>query len=121
MDAIAPAGYQKIRVHFVYGVKHDLCHKARPIVTGGHLTPPIADAYSGVVSLCAMRLALLIGELNGLNIMVGNIGNAYLEAKTKKRYILFLGRSLAHWKDIHLLSSRPFTYYAHPVHDSMKD
>ena len=39
-----------------------------------------------------MRLALLIGELNGLNIMVGNIGNAYLEAKTKEKVYFIAGK-----------------------------
>jgi hypothetical protein len=28
-------GYQNIHVHFVFAVKHDLCHKAR-LVAGGH-------------------------------------------------------------------------------------
>ena len=84
-DAKLPAGYQKIRVHFVYDIKHDGRHKAR-LVAGGHLTEPDKDScYSGVVSLKSMRLALLIGELNGLNVMVGDISNAYLTSKTRER------------------------------------
>ena len=47
--------------------------------------PPIDSVYSGVVSLLSLRLALLIGELNGLTPMVGDIGNAYLEAETKEK------------------------------------
>ena len=87
-----PSGYQKIRVHFVYAVKHDLRHKAR-LVAGGHLTEPPKDSvYSGVVSLRSMRLALLIGELNGLNTMVGDIGNAYLEAYTKEKVYFIAGK-----------------------------
>jgi hypothetical protein len=38
-----------------------------------------------------MRLALLIGELNGLTPMVGNIGNAYLEATTKEKVYFIAG------------------------------
>ena len=50
------------------------------------MTPAGEDnSYSGVVSLKSMRLALLIGELNGLKPMVGDIGNAYLEAYTKEK------------------------------------
>ena len=47
-----PNGHKKIRVHFVFDVKHDGQHKAR-LVAGGHLTnpPPVDDVYSGVVSL----------------------------------------------------------------------
>ena len=39
-----------------------------------------------------MRLALIIGELNGLSIMVGDIGNAYLEAKTKEKVYFIAGK-----------------------------
>ena len=91
-DGKPPPGYQKIRVHFVYAVKHDLRHKAR-LVAGGHLTEPPKDSvYSGVVSLRSMRLALLIGELNGLQPMVGDIGNAYLEAYTKEKVFFIAGK-----------------------------
>jgi len=91
-NARPPDGYQKIRVHFVYAVKHDLRHKAR-LVAGGHMTEPPKDSvYCGVVSLRSMRLALLIGELNGLETMVGDIGNAYLEAYTKEKVYFIAGK-----------------------------
>jgi uncharacterized small protein (DUF1192 family) len=87
-----PSGFQKIRVHFVYAVKHDLRHKAR-LVAGGHMTEPPKDSvYSGVVSLRSMRLALLVGEINGLEAMVGDIGNAYLEAYTKEKVFFIAGK-----------------------------
>ena len=80
-----PSGYTKIRVAFVYDCKHDGRYKAR-LVAGGHLTEPDKEnSYSGVVSLKSMRLALLIGEMNGLHSMVGDIGNAYLESYTKEK------------------------------------
>ena len=86
-----PPGYKKIIVSWVYDVKQDLRHKAR-CVSGGHLTPPSSeDAYSGVVSLRSVRLALLLGELNGLKPMVGDIGNAYLEAYTKEKVYFIAG------------------------------
>ena len=88
---VLPPEYQKIRVHFVYAVKHDLRHKAR-LVAGGHMTKPSKDSvYSGVVSLRSMRMALLVGELNGLQPMVGDIGNAYLEALTKEKVFFIAG------------------------------
>mgnify|MGYP003449427917 FL=1 len=80
-----PSGYTKIRVAFVYDCKHDGRYKAR-LVAGGHLTEPDKDnSYSGVVSLKSMRLAMLVGEMNGLHSMVGDIGNAYLESFTKEK------------------------------------
>ena len=38
-----------------------------------------------------MRLALLIGELNGLTPMAGDIGNTYLEAYTKEKVYFTAG------------------------------
>ena len=47
----APNGYQKIRVHLIFAVKHDGRNKAR-LVAGGHLTPdPIETIYTGVLSI----------------------------------------------------------------------
>ena len=60
-------GYRRIHVFFVYAVKHDLRHRAR-LVAGGHMTPDQGNSYSSVISLRAMRIAMFVGELNGLNI-----------------------------------------------------
>jgi hypothetical protein len=59
-----PTGYKKIRVHFVFAVKHDGRHKAR-LVADGHLTDaPIDSVYSGVVSLRSLRIVIFLAELN---------------------------------------------------------
>ena len=56
------------------------------MVAGGHLTdPPTEDAYSGVVSLKSVRLAMFITMHNGLQTAACDIGNAYLEAMTRKK------------------------------------
>ncbi len=66
LKAFIPIGFKLIRVHFVFDVKFYLRRKAR-LVAGGHLTDPPKDlTYSGVVSLKAGRIQLLIAELNGL-------------------------------------------------------
>ena len=89
-----PDGHQRINVHFVYAVKHDLKCKAG-LVAGGHMTEPPKDSvYSGVLSLRSMNLALLIGEINRLKIMVGDIGNAYLEAYTKEKVYFIAGKEI---------------------------
>ena len=60
------------------------------MVAGGHMTSVEKDStYSGVVSLRSMRLALIIGELGGLMPMVGDVGNAYLEAQDTRKSLLF--------------------------------
>ena len=90
----APNGYQKIRVHFIFAVKHDGRHKAR-LVAEGHLTPdPIESIYSGVVSNRSLRLVMFLAKLNNLEVWAADIGNAYLEAKTKKSYMLLQAQSL---------------------------
>ena len=67
--ATVPEGYKKIRLHLIYAVKHDGCHKAR-CVAGGHLTDvPNESVYSGVVSLRGIRMLLFLAELN--NMVVG--------------------------------------------------
>jgi hypothetical protein len=72
-----------LSIWFCY-VKHDLRHKAH-LVTGGHLTDPDNEGtYSGVASLRTMRIGLVAEELNNLNIMVGHISSAYLEAYTQE-------------------------------------
>jgi hypothetical protein len=87
-----PPGYRKIRVHLVYAVKHDGRHKAR-LVADGHLTEvPTESVYSGVVSLRGLRLVVFLAELNGLELWATDIGNAYLESKTKEKVCFIAGR-----------------------------
>ena len=84
-----PPGYKRITVRFVYAVKHDGRHKAR-LVAGGHLTDaPVDSVYSGVVNLRTLRMIIFLSELNGLHLHAADVGNAYLEAKTKEKvYII---------------------------------
>jgi hypothetical protein len=76
-------GYQFIKLMMVYDVKHDGRYRARLVATG-NMTRPGSDAYSLVVSLRTLRLAMLLGELNGLKLMVGDITSAYLMALTQE-------------------------------------
>ena len=76
----------------VYDVKHDGRHKSR-LVAGGHLTDtPIESVYSGVVSLRSLRLVIFLAELNGLEVWGADIGNAYLEARTKEKVYIIAGK-----------------------------
>jgi hypothetical protein len=80
-----PDGYKKIRVHFVYDVKHNGCHKAR-LVAGGHLTDvPVDSVYSGVVLLQNLCICVFLAELNNLQVHAAGVGNGYLEAETKEK------------------------------------
>ncbi len=86
-----PKDHQFVRVHFVFAVKHDLRRKAR-LVAGGHMTTaPNDEAYSSVVTIKGMRICILLAEINGLKIMAGDVGNAYLEAKTREKIYIIAG------------------------------
>ena len=55
-------------------------------MAGGHLTEiPLNSVYSSVVSLRGLRLVIFLGESNGLDTWATDIGNAYLEARTKEK------------------------------------
>ena len=74
-----------------FAVKHDGRHKAR-LVAGGHLpSDPIESIYSGVVSIRSLRLVIFLAKMNNLEVWGADIGNTYLEAKTKKSYTLLKG------------------------------
>ena len=83
--AVIPDGFQKIRVHFVYAVKHDGRFKAR-LVADRYLTKePVESIYSGVVSLRSLRMVVFLSQLNDLEIWGADVGNAYLEAYTDEK------------------------------------
>ena len=88
---VIPDGFQKIRVHFVYAVKHDGRFKAR-LVADGHLTKELVESiYSGVVSLRSLRMVLFLSQLNNLEIWGADVGNAYLEAYTDEKLCIIAG------------------------------
>ena len=89
--AVTPDGFQKIRVHFVYAVKHDGRFKAR-LVADGHLTKePVESIYSGVVSLRSLRMVVFLCQLNDLEIWGADVGIAYLEAYTDEKLCTIAG------------------------------
>ena len=97
-----PKGFQKIRVHLVFDVKHDGRHKAR-MVADGHLTNlPLNSVYAGVVSLRGFRICLFLAELNDMEAYATDIGNAYLEATTQEKVCICAGEEFGKRKG-HLL------------------
>ena len=88
---VTPDGFQKIRVDFVYAVKHDGRFKAR-LVADGHLTKePVESIYSGVVSLRSLRMVVFLSQLNDLEIWGADVGNSYLEAYTDEKLCIIAG------------------------------
>ena len=93
--AVTPDGFQKIRVHFVYAVKHAGKFKARP-VADGHLTK------EPVVSLRSLRMVVFLSQLNDLEIWGADVGNAYLEAYTDPNLCIIVGPEFKELQ-VHLL------------------
>ena len=94
-DEKPPPGYKQITCHLVFDIKMDLTRKAR-YVAGGHLTdPPTSLTYASVVSRDSVRLGFLIAALNGLDILAGDVQNAYLNAETKEKVYFIAGNE---WK-----------------------
>ena len=87
----APKGHQKIRVHFVFDVKHCGKFKAR-LVADGHLTKePMETVYSGVGSIRNLRLAMFLAELNNMELWGADVGNAYLQELTREKLYIVGG------------------------------
>jgi Reverse transcriptase (RNA-dependent DNA polymerase) len=91
-DKPVPVGYKWIPLQMIFNVKIDFMLKAR-LVARGHLTdPPTTLTYSSVVPRESVRLAFLIAALNDLNILVADIGNAYINAMTKEKVYTAAGK-----------------------------
>jgi hypothetical protein len=54
-------------------------------------SPSSESAYSSVVSIRSLRLAILAAEINNLKTWAGDIGNAYLEAYTREKVYFVAG------------------------------
>jgi hypothetical protein len=80
-------GYQKITTHFIFDVKlgENFRRKARLVADGHKTETPSSVTYSSVVSRDSVRLCLLLAALNDLDILSGDIENAYLTAPCREK------------------------------------
>mmetsp|Transcript_25131 Transcript_25131/g.35990 ORF Transcript_25131/g.35990 Transcript_25131/m.35990 type:complete len:379 (-) Transcript_25131:1183-2319(-) len=90
-DDKPPPGYQFIPHNIIFEIKMDFTRKAR-LVAGGHKTaPPTELTYSSVVSRESVRIGFVLAQLNEVDIMAAEVGNAYLNAKTKEKVYIITG------------------------------
>ena len=91
---VDPVRHKRIRVHLVYEVKHNGCHKDR-LVANGYLTDiSVENIYSGVISLCDIRLIVFLSKINKMKTWVTDIGNAYLEKIHLRKLTSYQGLDL---------------------------
>ena len=89
---VLPKEYKRIPYQIVFDVKFDGRLKSR-LVAGGHRTPdvPREEVFSGVVSMEAVRLGFFLAHLNNLLVCAGDIGNAFLNGKTREKVFIIAG------------------------------
>jgi hypothetical protein len=86
-----PKGYQKAPLRMIFDIKPDLRRKAR-LVAGGHMVDSRGhSSYSSVVCLDSIRLLNVIAKAQGLKVLAGDVGNAYLNADTKEKVYTICG------------------------------
>lgn len=86
------AQYKLIKYHIIFDVKFDLRHKARLVANGNMTDPTSEDVYSGVVAIESVWLAFAIAAINGLSVCVGDVGNAFLYARTNEKCYIIAGQ-----------------------------
>ena len=87
----APSDYSRIPLHMCFAVKWDRRRKARLVAGGNWTSPEGVENYSGVVSNETVRTGIFLAQLNYLDIMVGDVSNAYLHSKTKEKIYTVAG------------------------------
>ena len=69
----------------IFDVKVDLRRKAR-LVIGGHVVDSTGhEVYASTMKSVSARVLMTIAAANDLDVMVGDIGNAYLHASTEEK------------------------------------
>ena len=59
-------------------------------------TEPNEAVYSSVATLRSLRIVIFLAELIGLNLMQGDMGNAYLESYTQEKVYFVAGPEFGH-------------------------
>ena len=90
-EEMTPAGYKKSSGHLIFDVKMDFTWRAR-YVKDSHCTPdPETSNYARLVSWENIRLLLTHAALHGIDVMVTDIWNAYLQVLTSEKHFIICG------------------------------
>ena len=77
--------YQYAPLNMIFEVKNDLRRKARLVVLGYKVDPRGLSTRATVVKGISVRLLSVIAHRDGLTELCGDIGNAFIQAKTKEK------------------------------------
>ena len=87
-----PPGYNHVQLMMIFDVKMDFTRKARLVARGDLTDTPSTLTYSSVVSRESVRIAFLIAALNDLDLVMFDVGNAYLNAPTTEKLYTIAGK-----------------------------
>ena len=79
-----PGDFQYCRLHFVYDMKPDLRYKARLVCDGSRVDLRGLSTHASIVNGIYVRLLDLIADSQNLQVMTGDIGNAFIQAEKMK-------------------------------------
>jgi hypothetical protein len=86
-----PPGYQEAPLRMIFAVKSNFRRKAR-LVAGGHKMDATGlTSCISVVHMESTRILNVIAKAQNLQILAGNVGNAYLNADTKENVYVRCG------------------------------
>lgn len=90
--------YKYVDLMMVFDIKLDFTRKARLCARGDQMAPPTTMTYASVVSRESVRLAFLIAAINGLEVFMFDVGNAYLNADTEELLYTIAGTEFGEHK-----------------------
>ena len=75
----------------IYDIKPDLMFKARIVCDGSQVDPQGLNTRATVVKTVSVRLLDLIADAQGLELLCGDISNAFIQAHTKEKIYTRVG------------------------------
>ena len=101
----APLQSRRILIWLMCEAKMDGRQKAR-MVAGGHVTPaPTEETHASVVKGESVKIIFLIAVMNGLDLLMGDTKNAFLNARTTEKVRMVCG--LHHFHPLCLANYAP--------------
>ena len=93
-DPSSLKGFKEITGHLVFDIKlgENFRRKARFCADGHKTEAPQSVTYSTVVSRDSVRIILLVAALNELEVLCGDVQNAYLTAPNREKVYIRAGR-----------------------------
>jgi Reverse transcriptase (RNA-dependent DNA polymerase) len=91
-DGKPPLGFKHVQLMMIFNIKMDFTRKARLLTRGDLTDTPPALTYSSVISRESVWIAFLIAALNDLDVLMFDMGNAYLNADTTEKLYCYAGK-----------------------------